>query len=67
MGWFPWPSSHRRKVEFKGPLFSFDGVSYGGRGTDTIISDTDEAARGFNYKIYHECVRLDLKKIHDLF
>ena len=50
MGWLPWPSDHRRKVEFKDSLFPFDGVSYGGRGAATIISHTDEAAKGLNCK-----------------
>ena len=62
MGWLPWPSGHRGKVGFKGPLFPFDGVSYGGRGADVIISHADEVAKGLNYKIYHECVRLVLKE-----
>ena len=48
MGWLPWPSDHRRKVGFKGPLLLFDRVSYGGRGAAVIISHADEAAKRIN-------------------
>ena len=50
MGWLPWPSGHKRKVGFKGPLLPFDGVFYGGSGAAVIISHTDEVAKEINCK-----------------